>query len=179
MPPELKLLWAVGVPMGNSWPKWRSDPIKQAADDREWVQHAFSFDVKANSYWLKAWPNGIRPGQMAWLIGLDEPGSVETGPVLDQNLDPRLRSLALRPSPYSPPTAPLHPPDDGGPYGPDTLVPKRANLFVENHCPPSDDGTGANRLNHVVDRPSGRPALRWRPHRRRHHGLYPTRSLRG
>ncbi|MGA3221190.1 MAG: hypothetical protein ABSE77_19300 [Acidimicrobiales bacterium] len=59
VPPELKLLWAVGVPMGNSWPKWRSDPIKQAADDREWVQHAFSFDVKANSYWLKAW--GQRP----------------------------------------------------------------------------------------------------------------------
>ncbi len=38
---------------------------------------------------------------MACHIGLDEPGSLETGPVLDPNLDPRLRSLALRPSRYS------------------------------------------------------------------------------
>ena len=59
VPPELKLLWAAGFPIGDSWPKWRSDPVRQAAGDRDWVQHAFSFDVKANTYWLKVW--GERP----------------------------------------------------------------------------------------------------------------------
>jgi hypothetical protein len=59
LPPELKVLWGAGFPLGDSWPKWRSDPIGQAAEDRDWVQHAFSFDVKANRYWLKAW--GQRP----------------------------------------------------------------------------------------------------------------------
>jgi hypothetical protein len=59
VPPELKLLWATGFPTGNSWPKWRPDPITQAADDRDWIHQAFSFDVKANGYWIKAW--GQRP----------------------------------------------------------------------------------------------------------------------
>jgi hypothetical protein len=79
VPPELALLWAAGFPTGNSWPKWRSDPIGQAASDREWIQNAFSFDVRANSYWLKAWGQRPRDDEEAVAIAV---GHVSSWPPL-------------------------------------------------------------------------------------------------
>ena len=59
VPPELKLLWATGYPVGDGWPRWNSDPAGQAAEDRAWTERSFAFDIEANGFWMTDW--GPRP----------------------------------------------------------------------------------------------------------------------
>jgi hypothetical protein len=79
LPPELGCLLRVGLPHGDSWPDWRTDPLGEAASAREWVVRAFESDVVANSYWRDDW--GERPTDMAAAAGVAR-SAVLAGPPL-------------------------------------------------------------------------------------------------
>jgi hypothetical protein len=60
LPPDLKLLLQVGF-IGNNgklaektakWPNWRQ-PLEEHQKAREWLQQAFTFDIKTNHYWTE------------------------------------------------------------------------------------------------------------------------------
>ena len=54
------------LPVGPSWPAWRTDPHGAATEWQEFVLSAFAFDVEHNAYWLDGW--GERPADVSEAI---------------------------------------------------------------------------------------------------------------
>lgn len=59
LPPELRLLWSVGLPKGDRFPDWRVDAQGEAKHFRDWVEQATRFDVQEGDFWHPGW--GPRP----------------------------------------------------------------------------------------------------------------------
>lgn len=67
MPPELEVLLRTAVPVSAKWARWADGAEVVASEAREWIHHAFAFDIEHNDYWHAHL--GPRPENTADAVG--------------------------------------------------------------------------------------------------------------
>src|SRR5438477_11216926 len=59
VPPDLRALLQIGLPVGERFPDWRDGDEAQLQSQLDWPLEGMQFDIQNNVFWLPEW--GPRP----------------------------------------------------------------------------------------------------------------------
>jgi len=79
LPPDLRSFLSCALPVGPSFPNWRTPQAPELLDQLGWPFEGIAFDIEYNAFWWEPW--GARPGDLSDAIGVAK-AAVESAPRL-------------------------------------------------------------------------------------------------